>query len=491
MKRHGKIGAAVFLLMTGTLYSIFSNERICRDSVEDDMSKSAKHSPPVHDNATRCFLDLQKQLNDHEIDKWIKADVPIVEKVFRLERVWIILLDVEHLHHETIKGGRHKNFWLADGGVQWYWQNGNNTSLACVTNALTDDPHVSVLSCPNPNNDNDRSANPILWAMNATPTAHVDTHKKPLVTYNLTKFHACEALETKAWHQRRNPQNVSLGACTMWRDVSPLQIHEWIAYHRMIGVERFWLYQNEPFWSQRKKRRQNKNDAFLWASLALMDDVTMIPYYNFHHRRVKNSPPNHPSNFSFWQEPMQFQCLYRAKKYQVDWIITTDLDEFIWVGNSNNQPATRQSRPLLRELLHELEMTHPNIKDVGAFEMNSIPYRRNVHFDPPQHLPLDYTWRTAQPLDARERDGVKLIYQVEVARAIGRHELWKGGKTFQLQPSTQAHVRRFKETTAPIPNDLIRDSELFDAYHIPVLEELQNQTSIAYNENEISRVQRQ
>lgn len=82
--------------------------------------------------------------------------------------------------------------------------------------------------------------------------------------------------------------------------------------------------------------------------------------------------------------------MFNARKYKYDWIITTDVDEFIRVPKPNETDFM-----VLSPLQSYLKRYDPN--EYSCLIMNSIPFGRNQWLKQPDfpvdHFLIDYVWR--------------------------------------------------------------------------------------------------
>ena len=131
---------------------------------------------------------------------------------------------------------------------------------------------------------------------------------------------------------RRPP--VYLAVCAIFRDEAPY-LAEWVAFHRLQGVERFWLYDNLS------------RDDWRSALEPYSDIVEVIPW------------PEEPGQDSAYSD-----CLKRHRS-DARWIAFLDLDEFLF------SPTERS----LVEVLPEFER-HP------AVVVNWRMYGTNGHEAP-------------------------------------------------------------------------------------------------------------
>ena len=132
------------------------------------------------------------------------------------------------------------------------------------------------------------------------------------------KFLECEELE---YAESPLSEDANIGACVMLEshdmNITRSALAEWLTYHRLIGVEHFWVYVTELWTSEHRP-----------TNILMLPYVTYIPY-NFvwrdHWAHSSFRAPFH----NFWQVAMQHQCIFRAKRHKLKWVTTTDIDEYI------------------------------------------------------------------------------------------------------------------------------------------------------------------
>ena len=99
------------------------------------------------------------------------------------------------------------------------------------------------------------------------------------------------------------PSLLKYAACTAIRGEGNRELlHQWIQYHRLIGVEHFFVYINEPL-----------NEM---AGLYSHPYVTYIPF------------DYEPKHSFYFQATWQNDCIYRAKNASVTWVGIHDIDEY-------------------------------------------------------------------------------------------------------------------------------------------------------------------
>lgn len=104
-----------------------------------------------------------------------------------------------------------------------------------------------------------------------------------------------------------------LAACAIFQDEAPY-LREWIEYHRMLGVQHFYLYNN------------NSSDNF---------QEVLKPYVKKKVVEVIDWPSDPQGNFDPVQMGAYNHCIQRVKK-DVRWLAIIDIDEFIVPVQTNN-----------------------------------------------------------------------------------------------------------------------------------------------------------
>jgi hypothetical protein len=150
-----------------------------------------------------------------------------------------------------------------------------------------------------------------------------------------------------------------LAVCAIYRDEAPY-LREWIEFHRLVGVERFFLYDN------------GSEDEHREVLAPYLDGVVELNEWN-----------RQPG-----QLPAYDDCLARHREH-ARWIAFIDVDEFLF------SPAERS----LPNVLSEYE----SWPGVGA---TMLQYGTSGHVTPPPGLVIEnYVWRLAE----RERMPVKSV----------------------------------------------------------------------------------
>lgn len=126
-------------------------------------------------------------------------------------------------------------------------------------------------------------------------------------------------LDTLLVKQQYKPKN--LVSTTMFRNCSPF-LESWLKYHMLLGVEHFYLYDNDSNDFKQVQEICRKNE--------FKDNVTLIQW------KYPYKTPGRPGSLS-GQTTEQNVSLYKYSLHK--WMIMTDLDEYIYLKSYNNIQA--------------------------------------------------------------------------------------------------------------------------------------------------------
>ena len=326
-------------------------------------------------NSTECRLDRQRQLHPL-INQWLDEKVPMLMNVFVLDNVYYALFEFGHLGKEE-----ERTKWKE---VTWYC-NEKTHPAEFLRGGVT-------LRC------NVSTPLTTIWPSLVSPVTN-SSHMYQVHPYF---SHDCNDILAQELQQPSAPTaTANIAACTSIRGDWPRQItHQWIEYHRLIGIQHFIVYLDES-----------------WHNISLLPQrpyVTYIPY-DF---SMDNHPGHRPPKgsfkwYNFFQISQQNDCLFLTKRLsQIHWVAMTDVDEFIYIADPNgtmtaqHQPQNKTDSPL-NALLTKLSKEHED--DIGGIELNSFSFGSNTktsnhsrynqsHYD----LILDYVWRSPQdPAEAK------------------------------------------------------------------------------------------
>eukprot|EP00536_Pseudo-nitzschia_multiseries_P014086 jgi/Psemu1/37479/gm1.37479_g len=198
-------------------------------------------------------------------------------------------------------------------------------------------------------------------------------------------------------------------------------------------------------------------------------------------KKIDNNHSSHfPHHYNDYkpklsQEPAQWSCVFNARKYGYDWVISTDADEFVHVPKVSNGTTDVVTSPLQSYL----KRFDPSIN--SCLIMNSIPFGRNNWLQqpdfPPDHFLIDYVWRRNLNLSEYPLYRYKQIYNPQHVWSIGVHYCFvsEGRKNVPLNAEDGLFLQHFKLAHKGVYKklekimvkselDLLRDSALRDMY---------------------------
>ncbi len=406
-------------------------------------SNNMKEFPSAKD----CYFKLEER-KQFWIDEWLEDNFPILDSVLWMSKnVYYISIIVKHLMNS-------KNDW---NNETWYCNRIDNPGKLLVSNTP-----VHLIECRMDDESDERLHS--IW-----PSKVSSRTNRTLKYDSIDMFTRCDRLELQesppllSTKTSRN-ESPTLGACAIVRDVG-YHIPPWIEYHKLMGVDHFWIFVNEPFpkkeWIQRPY-------------------ITYIPYnfYWYDHSIHSSSLSGYrkPKNDVFWQEAMQMKCLYNAKRLgNIEWLTTTDIDEYIWVNSSR---YIGEPFPFKKYLMdHKQEFT-----SLAGLSMNSVFFGRHPneatttdHSNDTRWLMIDYTYRASHPKWQR----YKVIYRPEKAQVAEVHTA-KGGKSLQLQDVYFHHYKKPSQGVAKTTGQdtLMMDTGLRDGYRDTIWNILQKDASL-------------
>lgn len=415
--------------------------------------------------ATQYTLAQQCRL---EIEKWANA---VIDEFLEMGEAMPPLLDwVWDMGDYFLINMKFSTYFkwseYAFLGATWNWQDqfGNNFTIDQILgNYGKRYTPLMLIKVPpfNESHQTEQSIPVFLWASNVRAPENKTVHPW---TYDLRPYIKCDRIEI---NDDRPRPGTKIGMCVRFRGGHHL-IPPFIAYHRLIGVDHFWLYANEEF---------NITD------LPQASDVTYVPYRfvwqeHINHSRVEdeNGVVKHwrlpIAGSDYWQPQSMQQCLYRAKRYGLDWIMTNDIDEYLWINKTvSNQSSAVHNVSMLHDFLLPYEDGAYN--DVGGLAVEGWAFGANESSSETLEFPIDYVYRAQEMTGGRR----KIIYRAPIAEAIDIHWLRRGGKLIYLPPSDIRwnHYRRpqegiFQRGRRPI----VMDSSLRDTYRAAMVESMKN-----------------
>jgi hypothetical protein len=183
----------------------------------------------------------------------------------------------------------------------------------------------------------------------------------------------------------------------------------------------------------------------------------------------------------------------------VDWMIMTDVDEFVHVEHPDFVNRTTQS-PLLQDYFQQQKYTSSS-SSVGGIVLNSIPYGRNRLLNHPLSTFLaasqeevflfDYVWRLRDPPESRPFSRWKNIIRPDKVGHLNIHYATHvaPGYTKENAQASDIRIDHFKKPwkktfQAGSDSQLIADPHLQELFGLPVRQAINDQWGITYREAE-------
>lgn len=197
-------------------------------------------------------------------------------------------------------------------------------------------------------------------------------------TYRLFEHIQCNRKINKSWQNQRNTNKtrVAMGSILLGQTARlPHRIVEWIEYHRMIGVDHFFLHLLAEY--------NHTADQHLFPNLPY---VTYIP---FNVMSTMNLDDDVVRVFRF-QVPSQVDTIYRARAMGFDWVVMNDVDEYVHIKhNEMNQSLPKT----LDFLLSEYQQQPEHQETIAGISIRSYSFGSCRQMDPNEPYPelmIDY-----------------------------------------------------------------------------------------------------
>jgi hypothetical protein len=397
-----------------------------------------------NDVIASCQLDLQEE-QKIKIDEWISKDIPILVDVIQFDdQFYRAIFQVSHI--SEYNAGRLEN------APSWKCNNNQDATILRRNKKV----RTMIVQC--------KAANTTLHTLNLKTKGSGGEHNYQ--SYNTTPYQRCDELRYMkeknllpkiSGTKGRKPatQQPRLGVCTSIRGENNRAIvDQWIEYHRMIGVDHFFVYVNEE-WNDLSLLPQRPYVTYIPFDYCLCNHLEVIKEHN-------RSDLNHGvywKQYPFFQELINTHCLQHAKRLNFDWITTHDVDEYIHV-----MPPNSSLPKFLGKLLDESSTF--NNAEISSLIMKSRPYGKNPSSpnDTQHPLLIDYVWIKNSTIGTDRQKLVvnaKLVNYLDVHGTKGEHKK----VDIKLDPSSQLYIHHYKNPEKGVfkggnPEDLIKDESL-------------------------------
>ena len=287
----------------------------------------------------------------------------------------------------------------------------------------------------------------------------------PVISYHVQPHVDCarQRMATLRTSRKTTHTAPNIVACTLIKGgVSRKILHEWIEYHRMIGIEYFMVYLHEPYQSS-------------------LPNLTYVEYIPFD----VEGEYIQAAKFLF-QMAQQNDCLTRSRALGSKWVVTHDVDEYIHVvAPPPNSTADMKNNTTLLSILEEAAAENPGM---GAFHLSEAHFGRQTleerafvnstaglegdnYTSSPPALVMDYVFHG--PL---LEGGGKVIMRPENVIYTTVHEVVSGGPNERMDPSV-VRLNHYYRPHLHLKERRYLDTSLRDAYRDRLFDRLTNQRS--------------
>jgi Glycosyl transferase family 2 len=416
--------------------------------------------------ATKCRLELQHQTARILVEDYVHKGRPFLQNVVQLEREDGVYQYVVILSFTPFTKWR-KVWYTRQPQVLWKCHYSPGSSSSSLSNETTvtvaaqmvkregDSGPDIILTCPRGHNNTTQQ--PQLDMVSFTHPFNPDQN----LAYNVSGYRICDELMAREGPTTTTSRQQALSSSTTVTPSTPVVkiaamtsirgsqaralVEPWVEYHRLVGVDHFWIFINDHW------------DTAL-GRLPIRQYITYVPcdYCRTSTNTSSSTLPFHvcASGRNHWQQGQNLEALYRAKQYNLDWLLLIDVDEYLHVVPPNNNNSTIQSttgnnKPL-RDFIDTTQNNYANKNDsIAGFYFKSIPFGRNAYnvsgdnetstaattefanhqtttptaTNDMQQLLLDYTWRSNRTWDDYTWGRRKQLIQPRHVRSVGVHDI--------------------------------------------------------------------
>lgn len=399
--------------------------------------------------STACRLETQERLKPH-LDQCFDQEIPALMNTFFIKGVYHMHFVDFHMDQRIRPEWHH---------ASWYC---NSDIPASLSNAMKNSytGHF-VVSCNVASNKLES-----IRVEKPSPVTNITPVYDDILQHHLK----CDAILGNNDQPESKQPTPTVAACTAIRGGWPLDITwEWIEFHRLIGIEHFYIYINEPW-----NITENQN------LLPRKPYITYIPY-DFHLDNHRDHAPHTKKLkwYNFFQQAHMNDCLYMTRKHPtIQWVAMTDVDEYLYLDT--NTSTTTTTTTLQKHLLQ-----HSDLDKTCALQFNSFHFggptkkqekQRNKATHP---MVMDYLYRENIPdLSKAKKMRVKYLLRPDYVSYINVHYLIDYSKSMHKIDAQVARIQHYKHPwsgphrSGP-PKIWIVDSVMKDLYRQKVVQRMQ------------------
>jgi hypothetical protein len=193
----------------------------------------------------------------------------------------------------------------------------------------------------------------------------------------------------------------------------------WMEYHRMLGVDHFYVYLMASYSKEEEKMLPN------------LPYITYVPFLVMHPSQIPRNLDGGSRIFGF-QLPQMQDLLYRARAAGFEWLFYNDVDEYIQVMQGSLQQYLSESVAYL-----ELQ--------TWCFG-NAAKGHRDRMLSPPE-LTIDYIFRAPEPVSKGRQ---KCLVRPDQIDLYDVHQVKSGGPGRLVHPKKEMRLNHYKNAHARV-----------------------------------------
>ena len=299
--------------------------------------------------AAECRLELEEYLYP-KIYQWVTEKVPIAFGVKIVKDQYYVIFNTGYIDPDIWYDAK-------------YFCNDYNNITATVLSSTKPGRGNLIIQCPAA----------IDYKKEMLQYVSIIPREGNITSYEMEEFVKCEEQDTIHF----SPLNASIGMCTniVGKGTDRDNALQWVEYHRIIGVDHTWIYVDSD-WDENK---QPDRPYLSW-----------VPY-NFDIETFNFTDRPWTEQNELFRVTSQVECLLRARRMGMEWIIFTDIDEYVQVVD--NSTIFGDDQHILKHLLNTY---YKDERDkIGGLVMNSIPFGNNLEIEkkPTKTLMIDHVYR--------------------------------------------------------------------------------------------------
>jgi len=446
------------LLPYENVETLMTNSKISSSNTDFTKYDVAGHLYPAH----RCYQELDAELRPLLLE-WYRKGLPILSTVKLLQ----VKQGMQSYYSIVFIGqgfGHRQHKFLCNGKYEASFDERPTSSL--------------VLKCPPELDPSKEPLTDITFVHKENP------EKEPVAHYDTRKALECELLDIKFFSPappstRNNAElTIALGAVAIFAggEKARKEALQWAEYHHFIGIQHIWLYVNEH-WDY--KDYENFDKPYI-SWIPFNHTLRNYPKESFNTSHIRANAKMHQVYMRNLGRLMAMNdALFRAKRMGLEWLLNTDIDEYLFLNEeANSFHDMNNSSSLLVQYMEGFSCT-----SIEEIELNSIPFGGGTNTT----LVIDHDFRKKQDLKDASFSRWKIFANVSSAPSLHIHNIDAGDRRNVLRaPTDQLRINHYKHPDMGVfvggwrsggaqgsilgQDKIIQDSTMKDRFHDVLLD---------------------